>query len=109
MGHVLELGSIGEVHEFVQNHRLSILYVTQEDCSVCHAIYPKLLKLNDEFPEAKLGRVDAGKVKEVAGEFLIFSAPAISVFLDGKEYIREGRFVQFDDLTSRLELLSSTE
>ncbi len=35
---------------------------------------------------------------EVSGEFLVFTVPTILVFYDGKEIIRQSRFIQFEKL-----------
>ncbi|OKP91021.1 thiol reductase thioredoxin [Paenibacillus helianthi] len=102
---VQEITSVGEIDTFIQNNRFSMLYVSQEDCNVCHAIYPKLKELLSNFPEIKLAHVDARRVGEVAGKFLIFTVPTIMMFLDQKEYLREGRFVQFEQLERKLQQL----
>lgn len=104
---VQEITSVGEIDTFIQNNRLSLLYVSQEDCNVCHAIYPKLKELLSNFPEIKLAHVDARRVGEVAGKFLIFTVPTIMMFLDQKEYLREGRFVQFEQLERKLQQLNN--
>ncbi|MEC0182431.1 thioredoxin family protein [Paenibacillus peoriae] len=107
MMEVQEITSIEEIEPFIQKNRLSILYVSREDCSVCHAIYPKIKELLRNYSEIKLAHIEASQVAEVAGKFLIFSVPAIIVFLDQKEYFREGRFVQFDRLATQLQQMYS--
>lgn len=37
-------------------------------------------------------------VPEVAGQFTVFTVPALLLFVEGKETIREARFVVMDDL-----------
>lgn len=91
------------VEEFLENHELSFLYVSRPDCSVCHAILPKLRELLDHYPLINLGHIDANKVEEVAEKFLIFTVPIMLLMIDQKEYIREDRFVRFDRLKGRLE------
>ncbi|MXO80326.1 thioredoxin [Paenibacillus sp. OT2-17] len=105
MINVQEITSVNEIDTFIQNNRLSMLYVSQEDCNVCHAIYPKLKELLNNYPEIKLAHIDAGQVEAVAGKLLIFTVPTIILFFDQKEYLREGRFVQFEQLEARLEQL----
>ncbi|MHA0858392.1 thioredoxin family protein [Paenibacillus sp. CMAA1364] len=102
---VQEITSVEEIDPFIQNSRLSMLYVSQEDCNVCHAIYPKLKALLSNYPKIKLAHIDASQVEEVAGELLIFTVPSIVMFLDQKEYLREGRFVQFQQLERQIQQL----
>lgn len=103
---VVELTSIEEIDSFIEINPLSMLYVSQEDCNVCHAIYPKLKTMLKLYLKLALARVNASQVEEITGRFLIFSVPTILVFLDGREYLREGRFVQFEQLKKQLQLLS---
>ncbi|QNR69715.1 MULTISPECIES: thioredoxin family protein [Paenibacillus] len=105
MINVQEITSENEIDSFIQDNRLSMLYVSQEDCNVCHAIYPKLKELLNNYPEIKLAHIDASQVEAVAGKLLIFTVPTIILFFDQKEYLREGRFVQFEQFEARLEQL----
>ncbi|WP_077604007.1 thioredoxin family protein [Oceanobacillus sojae] len=89
--------------EFLQNHALSFLFVSRPDCSVCHAVLPKLRELLDNYPQIHLGHIDASKVEEVAEKFLIFTVPIMLLMIEGKEYIREDRFVRFDQLEEKLD------
>ncbi|MCU6711536.1 thioredoxin family protein [Paenibacillus sp. J5C_2022] len=98
-----ELTSLEMVEEFLENHKLSFLYVSRPECSVCHAILPKLRELLDHYPLIHLGHIDANKVEEVAEKFLIFTVPIMLLIIDRKEYIREDRFVRFDQLKNKLE------
>jgi len=103
MKKIIELTSLDRVEEFLENHELSSLYVSRPECSVCHAILPKLRELLDQFPLIHLGHIDANKVEEVAEKFLIFTVPIMLLIINQKEYIREDRFVRFDRLKDKLE------
>ncbi|MGP0580389.1 thioredoxin family protein [Paenibacillus polymyxa] len=103
---LVDLTSIQEIESFIGSNPLSMLYVSQDDCNVCYAIYPKLKTMLNLYPKLALAHVDASQVEEITGRFLIFSVPTILVFLDGREYLREGRFVQFEQLKKQLQLLS---
>lgn len=104
-----KLQTIQEVITFVNENQLAFLYVSQEDCSVCHALRPKLTELLKNYPKIELREVEADKVKAISAEYLIFSAPTLLFFVDGKEYLREGKFVQFKKLTDALEQIYSFE
>lgn len=103
MKEVYELTTIEMAEEFLKNHALSFLFVSRPDCSVCHAILPKLRELLDNYPLIHLGHIDAAKVEEVAEKFLIFTVPIMLLIIDGKEYIREDRFVRFEQLEEKLD------
>lgn len=105
MKKLIDLTSLKMVEEFLENSELSVLYVSRSECSVCHAILPKLRELLDDYPRIQLGHVDANEVEEVAERLLIFTVPIILLIVDQKEYIREDRFVRFDRLKEKLERL----
>ncbi|MEK4730414.1 thioredoxin family protein [Paenibacillus sp. FSL L8-0641] len=105
MKDVQEITSTKEIDTFIQSNRLSMLYVSQEECNVCHAIYPKLKELLSNYPEIKLAHINATQVEEVTGKLLTFTVPTIMLFFDQKEHLREGRFVQFEQLEIRLQQL----
>lgn len=97
MKEIENLSNYAEVEAFINEHELSFLYVSRPDCSVCHAI-----ALLEHFPQMKLGQVNALQVEEVAGHLSIFTAPTLLLFVKGKEYLREDRFVRFADLEEKL-------
>ncbi|EOH98259.1 hypothetical protein UAW_01440 [Enterococcus haemoperoxidus ATCC BAA-382] len=104
-----KLQTIQEVLTFINESHLAFLYVSQEDCSVCHSLRPKLIELLKNYSKIELREVEAEKVKEISAEYLVFSAPTLLFFVDGKEYIREGKFVQFKKLTESIEQIYSFE
>lgn len=100
-----ELTSIDAIERFIDDHTFSFLYVSRQDCSVCHAILPKLRVLLDRFPRISLGHIQGEAVGEIASRYLIFTAPTLLLFVEGKELLREDRFVQFGALERKLENL----
>lgn len=97
-----ELKSIKEVRAFVQENNFTLLYIWSDQCSVCHALYPKLLESVKDFQKIKLGKVNYQVVSEIAGEFLVFSVPTVILFKEGKEYLREGRFLRVQEFNKQL-------
>src|SRR5690625_710907 len=102
MSHFKELLSIEEVEFFIDQNTLAFLYIFQQDCSVCHGLEPQVKTMLDKYPAIRTRSIDASKVTEVAGYFTVFTAPVLLLFVNGKEYIREARFVQTDLLDYRL-------
>ncbi|MGM0218607.1 thioredoxin family protein [Enterococcus sp. AZ126] len=104
-----KLQTIQDVVTFINKNHLAFLYVSQENCSVCHALRPKLTELLKRYPKIELREVEADKVKEISAEYLIFSAPTLLFFVEGKEYIREGKFVQLKKLAEVIEQIYQFE
>lgn len=94
--------SLEALHAFIERYPLSFVYVSSTDCSVCHALFPKVQELLMKYPEIHLGRVDAQEVQEVAGALSIFTVPVLLLFVEGKEYVREARIVHTDLLDEKI-------
>jgi hypothetical protein len=54
------------------------------------------------YPEIQLGTINAHEVQEVAGSFSIFAVPALLLFVEEKEYVREARIVHMDLLDEKI-------
>ena len=80
-----------------------LLYFSGEDCGVCHALRPKFKELFDkEFPQLQQIYLDAHENSEISAHFQVFSVPTMIVFMDGKEFAREGRLVSLYKLSDKL-------
>ena len=97
-----ELKSIDNVREAIKAGAV-LLYVSAPNCNVCDALKIKVEELfSKEFPKIKLYEANIAVVPEIAGEFQIFSAPAMLIFFDGQEFAREGRNVSLELLSQRV-------
>ncbi|PAD20655.1 thioredoxin family protein [Terribacillus saccharophilus] len=103
----MELHNIDDVEGFISTNRLAVLFISSPGCSVCQALLPRIEDMLQKHPEIELGYADASEVSEVTGKFLAFGAPTILVFAEGKEQIREGRFIRMEDFENKLERLIS--
>ena len=80
-----------------------LLYFSGENCNVCHALRPKFKELFDtEFPKIQQIYLDTHENPEISVHFQVFSVPTMIVFMDGREFIREGRLVSLHQLTQKL-------
>ena len=81
-----------------------LVYFSGEHCNVCHALRPKFKELfNEQFPNIKQIFLDAQENPKISAHFQVLSLPTILVFLDGKEFIRDGRGVSMHKLQEQLE------
>ncbi|TDL68777.1 thioredoxin [Paenibacillus amylolyticus] len=107
MKDIHELTSIEMVEETIQQHELVFLYVSRPECSVCHALLPKIRTLLEPYPSTYLGHINANEVEEVASKFLIFTVPTMIMLVEQKEYIRADRFVRLERLEEQLQQIHS--
>jgi thiol-disulfide isomerase/thioredoxin len=80
-----------------------LLYFSGEHCNVCHALRPKFKETFDkEFPQLKQIYLDAEEYREIASYYAVLSLPTMLIFMDGREFVREGRSVSLHQLTEQL-------
>jgi len=95
--------SLEELQNTIREEIGVLLYFSGENCNVCHALRPKFKELFDtEFPKIKQIYLDAHENPEISAHFQVFSVPTMIVFMDGREFIREGRSVSLHQLTQKL-------
>ncbi|GAB1155089.1 thioredoxin family protein [Paenibacillus illinoisensis] len=108
MKEIHELTSMDMVDSFIQQYKLTFLYVSRQECSVCHALLPKIKELLQPYPSIVLGHIDANQVEEVASKFLIFTVPIMLILVDQKEVVRADRFVRLERLAEQLQQIYSS-
>lgn len=92
-----------EFQESIRESRLCVAYFTGADCSVCHAIEPKLDGLMLEFEDWKVVKVSTETSREVAGQSLVMAVPTLLFFVDGREVDRLSRSFSVAQIRERLE------
>lgn len=95
--------TLGELETTIREEVGVLLYFSGEFCNVCHALRPKVKELFDnEFPQLKQIYLDAEEHREISLHFQVLSVPTMIVFMDGREFAREGRSVSLHQLTGQL-------
>lgn len=90
--------SIDQVLRYIKENKLTFVYISKENCGICHVIQPQVQELLTEFTAIKPIQVSADDIPEVASQFTVFTVPALLLFVEGKEVIREARFVVMEEL-----------
>ncbi|MEY3090752.1 MAG: hypothetical protein RL113_1068 [Pseudomonadota bacterium] len=95
--------TLEEVQNSIRSEVGVLLYFSGENCNVCHALRPKFKALFDaEFPQITQIYLDAHDNAEISAHFQVFSVPTMLVFLDGREFIRDGRAVSLHQMSEKL-------
>lgn len=102
---MISVASLAEIRRHIEDEPFVLAYLSRPDCGVCVSLKPKVVEIIAEFPQATAYYVDLDAIPEAAGEYSIFTIPGILVFIDGKETIREARYVSVDQLTQKMERL----
>ena len=91
---------------FANQNKAIVLYFTTTSCNVCKSIFPKLEALMQDYTNPTI-KIDAEQFPDIAGQHLIFTVPTILVFFEGKEVLRESRFIDFAKIERMLDLLKN--
>jgi len=90
--------------ELIAREKAVMFYFSTPTCGVCKSIKPKIIDLvAEDFPEMGLYYVDTEAIPEARGQLSIYSVPAILVFFQGKELIREARNFGIMDLGRKID------
>lgn len=81
------LTSIEAFNEFISEHKLVVIHIMRDNCSVCHAVLPQIAGIVEDFPGVPLGLVNQSELEEIAGELSIFTVPVDLIFLMAKRCI----------------------
>jgi len=98
-----KLKNIIDVRNFIQDKEIAFLYVSSWECSVCRELLPKVESVLGKYPAIACRHIEAGEIPEVAGELSVFTTPVLLMFIDGKEVIRESRYVMISELEDKID------
>lgn len=94
-----------QLDQLLKEKEILILYFSTPNCSVCPALLPKVLNLAQDY-EVPVAEINAQELREVAGQFLIFTVPTLLVMFEGKEILRESRFIDLLNVGRILDTVS---
>jgi len=96
--------SINEYRQMASSAESFLLFVKTDNCSVCEGLRPQVEAFEKDY-EIPFYLANGARLPELAGELLLFSAPIVLLFHEGKEIQRFVRFVRIDELRHRLDEL----
>ncbi|WP_425803428.1 thioredoxin family protein [Desulfitobacterium sp. Sab5] len=93
-----------QYEELISKQDPVMLYFSSQNCNVCHAVLPEVLELVEEYP-VEVAQIKVDELPEIAGQSLVFTVPTILMMYEGREILRESRFIDFATLEKTLGLL----
>jgi thioredoxin-like negative regulator of GroEL len=95
--------TLREIEDKIKKCNGVMLYFWGDNCNVCDALKPKIKEaFEKEFPKIEQIYIDAKNNTDIAAHFSVFSIPTTIVFLDGKEFAREGRAMSVANLIEKI-------
>ena len=92
------INDIDELKRVAAQSDLCLLYIQAPDCGLCSIMLDKIEAVAQNFNNLRSARVELLVVPEVAGEFLVATAPTVLIFAHGKEVYRAGTFIDTMEL-----------
>ncbi len=94
--------NLEEIKNSINSKEGVMLYFWGDNCNVCDALKPKIKGLiESEFPKIEQIYIDAKNNPDIASAFSVFSIPTTIIFLDGQEFVREGRNLSISNLRDK--------
>jgi len=80
-----------------------MIYFFSPGCVACNGLRPKVEAMAaGKFPKMELLSVDASFSPALTAEAGVYSAPTILVFFEGREYLRESKYISVDQLEKKI-------
>lgn len=98
----VEMTSLEDVNQLIQKEDKVLVFIYGETCSVCHAVLPQIKPMIEKYDTVQPIQINHDKVPAVASEFTVFTVPAVLLFVEGKEVLRQARFIDKDRLNFQL-------
>ncbi|PTN08531.1 co-chaperone YbbN [Mangrovibacterium marinum] len=89
--------SLHEFQQLLASNDAVLVYLSTDECQVCHVLKPKLERLLcEQFPKLRLVYISINEQPEIAGQYRVFTAPTVLVFFQGNEYLRQSRTISIE-------------
>jgi thioredoxin-like negative regulator of GroEL len=88
---------------FIRDNEMVLIYFGTQKCSVCNVMEPKVEELLKNYLRIKSAKIDVEKSLQISAEYSIFTIPVILLFIEGKEVIREARYISLQDVNNKIE------
>ncbi|MBO1581179.1 thioredoxin family protein [Bacillus sp. XF8] len=96
---------IEELVAYIEEQRLLLLFIKTENCGVCDVMLEKVNHLLKQYHAVENIVISLQDMKEISAKYLVFTAPTILLFHEGKEILRESRFISLEKIERSLQLL----
>lgn len=101
------ISGIEEYQAKIGQEQSFLLFVKTDNCSVCEGLRPQVEAFDNDY-NLPFYLANAAEVPELAGQLMLFTAPVVLLFRQGKEVHRFARFVPIEELRRRLDELEGS-
>lgn len=99
---MIELNSKEQMDNIIGEGGFSLFYLSRPECGVCGVLKKKVEDMCLSIHGIKTYYVNLNNDETISGQYSIFTIPGILVYVNGKETIREARYISVGDIENRL-------
>lgn len=100
-----KIKSYDELQKIIKEEKQFMLYVSMKNCSICNVDMPKIEKISEENNFVSYN-LEASEVPEAVGQLSLFAVPVVILFYEGKEFHRQAKIIDFEELEYRIGQIS---
>lgn len=89
------------------NKKLVMVIAKTHTCSLCSTIEKTLESHLDNYNDIEKYGIYVDDIDKFRGDYLIFSVPTIIIFSEGKELLRESRFINYDKIDRLIQMFNN--
>lgn len=80
-----------------------VIYFYNTTCSSCKVLRPKVRDMiNQSFPGIEFREINVEEYPEITASASVYTAPVIIVYFEGKETLRESRYISLTQLEEKI-------
>lgn len=84
---------------------MTLVVTKTHTCSICQNIIPYIKERVHAFETLNLIELYLDDHDELRGKFMIFTVPTVMLYHEGKEILRESRFINTDKINRLIEMM----
>jgi predicted thioredoxin/glutaredoxin len=89
------------------NKELVMILAKTHTCSACQTIYDVLKRNVPNLDQIEVYNVYIDDLDRFRGDHLIFSVPTVLIFSEGKELLRESRYINYAKITRLIDMFKN--
>lgn len=99
------VNSAEDLKKTIDSNKMVLVYFANNECNVCVNMKPKIEKLLQNYPKIRGIYVDIKKLLYISSNYMIFSIPALLIYVEGKKTIRQARHISIKDIDEKISRL----
>ncbi|MFJ6193221.1 thioredoxin family protein [Bacillus thuringiensis] len=96
--------TIEEIATYIEEQQLVLLFIKTENCGVCDVMLRKVNCVLENYDYVEKIEILLQDMQEIGGRYAVFAGPTILLFYNGKEILRESRFISLENLERTIQL-----